>query len=96
MLCVLNVDRKLKRDILRLSHRLRQEIGDDLLALQNDPLPADREDLSPGAYFHKLPCEYFVSWELIGDQEDILDLFSGEPCHNLTIRILGVGPDSPK
>jgi hypothetical protein len=96
MPCPLDVDRGLKRDILDLPHGIRQEIGNDLVALQTDPLPADRQDLTPGAYFHQLPCGYFVSWELIGEQEDILNLFSGELCHNLTIRILGVGADSPK
>ena len=96
MLCALDVDLHLERDILGLPHDELYEIGGDLLALQENPLPADREDLAPGAYFHQLPCGYFVSWELIGEQEDILDLLGGDPCRNLIIRILGVGTDSPK
>ncbi len=96
MSCPLHVARSIKRDILNLPHDIHQEIGSDLLSLEDNPLPADRRDLSPGAYFHQLACGYFVSWELVGAQQDILELYRGMPCRNLTIRVLGVAAESPK
>ena len=76
---------------------VRNQIGADLVALQDDPLPPDRVDLDgPSSYYHRLPCGYYVSWELIGKTADIVDLIATRTCRNLTIRILGAGPDSPK
>jgi hypothetical protein len=97
MPCTLDVDRRLKADILRCTSAVRNQIGADLLALQDNPLPPDRHDLDrPNGYYHQLPCGYFVSWELVGDTEDILHLIASGACRNLTIRILGAGADSPK
>jgi hypothetical protein len=96
MSCVLDVDRRLKADILHHSSRVRDEIGSDLLALQDDPLPADREDLTrPYGYFHKLPCGYYVSWELTGEEDNLLHLILTGTCQNVTVRILGADTDSP-
>jgi len=95
MSCVLDVDRHLKRDILDQLSEVRDEIYRDLLALQDNPLPADRADLKrPYGYFHRLPCGYYVSWELIGKEEDILHLILTGACRNITIRILGAGKDT--
>lgn len=95
MRCAVQVDRHLKADIL--DFEMRDEIGGDLLALQNNPLPADRVDLGRSyGYFHRLSCGYYVSWELIGQQEDIFHLILTGTCRNITIRILGAGRDSPK
>jgi len=96
MSCTLDVDRSLKADILSCSPEVRNQIGADLLALQDDPLPPDRADLDgPNAYYHRLPCGYYVSWELIGETADIGHLIGTGTCRNLTIRILGAGPDAP-
>jgi hypothetical protein len=96
MSCVLDVDRRLKADILGHSDNIRDEIGNDLLALQNDPLPLDRADLTrPYGYFHQLPCGYYVSWELTGDDEDLLLLLLTGTFHNIKVRILGAGTESP-
>jgi len=96
MSCVLDVDRRLKADILGHSDNIRDEIGNDLLALQNDPLPLDRADLTrPYGYFHQLPCGYYVSWELTGDDEDLLLLLLTGTFHNIPVRILGAGTESP-
>jgi hypothetical protein len=97
MSCVLDVDRRLKADILSCDSEVRNQIGADLLALDDNPLPADRQDLDgPNSYYHQLACGYFVSWELIGESADILHLIATGTCRNLTIRILGAGADSPK
>ncbi|HSY37559.1 MAG TPA: hypothetical protein VK814_17530 [Acidobacteriaceae bacterium] len=96
MSCVVDVARPLKAEILHYSPKVRNEIGSDLLALQEDPLPADRADLTrPYGYFHQLPCGYYVSWELIGDQQDLLLLILTGTCRNITVRILGAGEDPP-
>ena len=97
MPCIWEVDRRLKADILSFPGAVRDEIGADLLALQDYPLPADRQDLDhPNGYYHQLPCGYFVSWELIGETEDILHLITFGACRNLKIRILGAGASAPK
>lgn len=97
MPCILKVDRRLKAEILSFPGAVRDEIGADLLSLQDNPLPADRQDLDhPNGYYHQLRCGYFVSWELIGETEDILRLITLGACRNLTIRILGAGASSPK
>ncbi len=96
MSCVLDVDPRLKADILHQLSSIRDEIGRDLLALQDDPLPVDRADLTrPYGYFHQLPCGYYVSWELTGDEQDLLHLILTGTCRNVTVRILGAGTDSP-
>jgi hypothetical protein len=93
----LKVDRRLKADILHFPSAVRNQIGTDLFALQDNPLPPDRQDLDhPNGYYHQLPCGYFVSWELIGETEDILHLIASGACRNLKIRILGAGASSPK
>ena len=95
--CELDVDRRVKADFLDYSAEVRKQIGADLRALQNNPLPADRADLGkPRGYYHRLACGYYVAWELIGETADILHLITIGICRNLTIRILGAGPDSPK
>jgi hypothetical protein len=97
MSCVLDVDRRLKADILHCASEVRNQIGADLLALQDNPLPPDRADLDRlNGYYHRLPCGYYVSWELIGETIDIVHLIIAGVCRNLTIRILGAGEDSPK
>lgn len=97
MVCFLDVDRHLKADILHRSSEVRDEIYSDLLALQENPLPADRADLErPYGYFHRLPCGHYVSWELIGEEADIFHLILTGTCRNITIRILGAGTNSPK
>jgi hypothetical protein len=97
MSCVLDVDRRLKADILACTREVIDQIGADLLSLQDDPLPPDRKDLDrPNGYYHQLPCGYYISWELIGKSADIVHLIAIGTCQNLTIRILGAGPDSPK
>jgi hypothetical protein len=97
MSCLLDVNRRLKADIVHCTSEVRLQIGADLLALQNNPLPPDREDLDrPNGYYHRLPCGYYVSWELIGETGDIVHLITTGGCRNLTIRVLGAGADSPK
>jgi hypothetical protein len=96
MPCVLKVDRRLKQDILNQPAHIQLQIGTDLLALQTDPLPADRQDLDgPYGYVHQLPCGVYVSWELLGNDTDILHLILTGICHNVTVRILAACTDSP-
>lgn len=97
MACTLDVDRRLKGDILHASSAVRDEIGKDLLALQENPVPADRKDLGrPNGYFHRLPCGVYVSWELIGDERDIVSLILTGICRGITVRVLGAGTESPE
>lgn len=96
MPCVWDIDLHFERDILRLPPGAKQEVAHDLVALQDDPLPRDRADLGrPYGYFHQLPSGYYVSWELLGEEADLVHLILTGVCRNITIRFLGVGTDSP-
>src|ERR1035438_4378516 len=70
MPCRVQVDRQLQEGILDLDATARRQIGDFLLALQEDPLPRERQALarkiSTPAYFIQLPCGFHVSWEIVG------------------------------
>jgi hypothetical protein len=90
------VDHELQEEILDLDAYARRQIGDFLLALQDDPLPQDRQALarkiSIPAYFVQLPCGFYVSWEIVGD---LLPLALTGKTKALLVRILGVNRDRP-
>lgn len=91
MPCKLEVDAALKQDILDCDDRARREIGEFLLALQENPLPADRLLLGgapdESAFYVELPCGFYISWEIIGN---LLHLALRGETDGLVVRILGV------
>jgi hypothetical protein len=91
------VDHELQEEILDLDAYSRRQIGDFLVALQDDPLPQDRQALARKigvpAYFVQLPCGFYVSWEIVGD---LLPLALTGKTKALLVRILGVNRDRPE
>jgi len=88
MPCKLSVDTEVKLDILSCSDDERQQIGDFLVLLQENPLPEGRQDMRDSAFTYQLPCGYIVSWEVLGDWMKFA--LSGNT-KNITVRILGIG-----
>jgi hypothetical protein len=90
------VDHELQELILDLDATARRQIGEFLLALQEDPLPEKRQDLARKgnvpAYFVQLPSGFHVSWEIVGD---MLPLALTGKTRGLLVRILGVDRDQP-
>jgi hypothetical protein len=97
MPCKVHVDREQQEVILDLDAIARRQIGGFLVALQQDPLPEDRQDLarktSVPAYFVQLPCGFHVTWEIVGD---MLSLALTGKTTGLLVRILGVDRDAPR
>ena len=74
------------------------EVGAFLLALQEDPLPAGRQNLDPGdmtAFWIKLKCGIYISWEIVAAFNDLLKLISGHVSPAILVRVLGFGRDVP-
>jgi len=95
MPCQIQVDVEVQADILGLSAEARRKIGEFLLQLQDDPLPAERIELapkSPGAFFQALSCGYWISWEILGDP--IKFALKGKT-EGLIVRVLGVAAVRP-
>jgi hypothetical protein len=95
MPCRVQVDHELQEGILDLDATARRQIGEFLLALQEDPLPEERQALvriTPIAYFVQLPCGFYVSWEIVGD---MLSLALTGKTDGVLVRILGVARDRP-
>jgi hypothetical protein len=96
MPCRVQVDRELQEGILDLDGVARRQIGTFLLALQEDPLPEERQDLARKgnipAYFVQLECGFHVTWEVVGD---MLPLALTGKVRGLLVRILGVDRDRP-
>lgn len=97
MACMLDVDIGLKQDILDCNAEVRRQLGDFLLALQQNPLPGNRCPLGSAtqdsAFYVPLPCGFFVSWEIIGN---LMHLALTGETDGLLVRILGVGRAHPK
>ena len=96
MPCRVEVDHELKEAILDLDATARRQIGDFLVALQEDPLPGKRQSLtrktSVPAFFVQLPCGFYVSWEIVGN---MLRLALTGKAEGLLVRVLGVNRVSP-
>jgi len=93
MSCKLHVATAVKQDILDCNPEAVQQIGDFLLSLQENPLPRDRREMDSGAFYCRLRCGYYVSWELFGD---LVKLALTGDAKNITVRILGVARIPPK
>jgi mRNA-degrading endonuclease RelE of RelBE toxin-antitoxin system len=96
MSCRVQVDHELQEEILDFDAYARRQIGDFLLALQDDPLPKERQALArrinAPAYFVRLPCGFYVSWEIVGN---MLRLALTGKAEGLLVRVLGVNRVSP-
>ena len=91
--CEIDVDEAVQNDILDCEKDACDQIGADLEALQNDPLPADRQKTKTGFFYHQLECGFFVSWEIRGD---LMKLVETGDCKGTVVKILGVGRVAPK
>ena len=92
MPCKLDVATEVKQDILDCNGKARTEIGDFLLALQRNPLPAERRPMGGPVFYAQLACGFYVSWEIIGD---LLHYALTGDSSGLVIRILGVARVAP-
>ncbi|MGA9060952.1 MAG: hypothetical protein WB341_04705 [Terracidiphilus sp.] len=86
--CKIDAAPEVEQEILDCSVEVRQQIGDFLVRLQENPLPKGRQENDKGAYSFQLPCGIFVGWEIIGDP---LHLVFRGPDETILVRILGVG-----
>jgi hypothetical protein len=91
--CEIDVAEQIQQDIMDCDDEACNEIGADLEALQNDPLPADRQKTKTGFFYHQLACGYFVAWEIRGD---LMKLVETGDCTGTLVKILGVGRAAPK
>lgn len=92
MSCKLDLATEVKEDILDCDENVRHEIGEFLLALQQNPLPQNREHMGKGDYYVELPCGFYVAWEILGDQ---LHLALTGDTTGVVVRILGVSRVQP-
>jgi hypothetical protein len=67
MSCQVDVDTAVKLDILGCSADARRQIGNFLAGLQENPLPAGRQEMQAAAFYVQLPGGYYVSWEIVGN-----------------------------
>jgi hypothetical protein len=94
--CSIKVDRRAKRDALDIvagNPLAWAEIDLFLRALPSDPLPRNRREFAPAAFFVQLPCGVYVAWEIIGDMVRLVTL---GPSHVILVRVLGVGRQKPR
>jgi hypothetical protein len=85
-------------DLVRGDRKATQEVGAFLLALQDGPLPAGRKILDPegaNAFWIKLKCGIFISWEIQATQDDWIKLLAGRTSPAVVVRLLGFGRDAP-
>lgn len=87
MPCRLDVATEVKEDILDCSRKVRLEIGDFLLALEENPLPEGRRSVGGPVFYVQLACGFYVSWEIIGD---VLHYALTGDASDLVVRVLGV------
>jgi hypothetical protein len=101
MSCTVDVPTKIQQeglDTVRGDPQAIAEVGAFLLALQDDPLPGGREKLSPDdptAFWIKLPCGVYVSWEIEASLPAMIALFSGHISSEIVVHVLGFGRDKP-
>jgi hypothetical protein len=93
MPCRLHVTTAIKRDILDCNPEALQQIGDFLIALQEDPLPKNRQEMGDSEFYFLLPSGFYVSWEIVGN---LMRLALTGETEGLLVRILGVARVPPK
>ena len=96
MPCSIKVDRRVKRDVLDIvagNPQAWAEIDLFLRALPSDPLPRNRKEFAPAAFYVQLPCGVYVAWEIVGDMVRLATL---GPSKDILVRVLGVGRQKPR
>jgi hypothetical protein len=92
-MCQLDVDFDVQDDILACGDEACDAIGAFLEELQEDPLPEERQKTKSGFFYSKLPCGYYVAWEVLGD---VFRLETTGSLEGIVVRILGVGRKVPE
>ena len=82
----------IQNDILDCDEEAFDQIRTFLYELQDDPLPMGRQRLRDSVFYVKLPCGYFVGWEIVGD---VLKMALTQDVNGITVRIVGVGRRKP-
>jgi hypothetical protein len=101
MSCTVDVPTEVQQeglDIVRGDLKAKAEVGSFLFALQDNPLPAGRQQLDPNdatAFWIKLVCGIYVSWEIKASPENMMRLISGRVSPKILVRVLGFGRDKP-
>jgi len=101
MSCMFDFPTEVKKegvDIVRDDDQATAEVGAFLLALQDNPLPAGRQILSPDdptSFWVKLRCGVFVSWQIKASAANMMRLVSGHVSPEIVVKVLGFGRDKP-
>ena len=85
-------------ELVRGDSQAIAEVGGFLEALQEDPLPAGRQRLSPDddlAFWCKLDCGVYILWEIEASPEEMMLLSYGHVSPAVLVRVLGFGRDAP-
>ena len=94
MPCELLIAVEVKRDILECDSKVQREIYKFLRELQKFPLPDGSKRIKDLRFFHQLPNDCFIEWEILGGKEALLKLLQEETT-GVTVRVLGVGASRP-
>jgi NADPH-dependent ferric siderophore reductase len=92
MPCHLRIDEQVQDDILACDEDAARAIGNLLERLQKNPFPRRRIEFAPNAYYIRLDCGFFVSWEIIAPRSTPISL---KNLDGLVVRILGIARASP-
>ena len=101
MSCTLDIPVEVQEeavDLVRGDSQATQEVGAFLIALQDGPLVAGRQRLDPevaNAFWIRLSCGIYISWEIDADLNDWMKLFAGSVSPHIVVRVLGFGRDGP-
>jgi hypothetical protein len=85
-------------DTVRGDWQATAEVGAFLLALQDDPLPAARQWLSPDdstSFWCQLNCGVYVSWQIEASPDDMLNLAFGHVTPAILVHVRGFGRGAP-
>jgi hypothetical protein len=85
-------------DIVRGDPQATAELGAFLEALQDNPLPAARQWLSPHdatSFWCRLNCGIYVSWKIEASPEDMIKLWTGHVSPAIVIKVLGIERGAP-
>lgn len=84
--------------MVRDDRQATAEVGAFLLALQDDPLPAARQRLSPDdatSFWCRLDCGVYVSWKIVASPDEMINLSFGQVSPSILIKVLGFGRGAP-
>jgi hypothetical protein len=101
MPCELYIATEVKRGALEYDPDEKRAIGAFLLALQQNPLPAGRQRLNrqkkrDAAFYTQLQCGIYISWEIAGDEEDVLHMVLTGETEGIMVRVLGIERVQPE